>query len=316
MSLSEVLQAQQKVITRRQALRVLSERALDHRLGRQWQVELPGVYVAQTGPLTTAQRHLAGLLYAGEGAMLDDLTALRQYRVSYLPKDDGIVRLLVPAACQRQSRQFIALRRTIYLPEGVRGPGRLRYAPIERALTDFALRYDDERTVRAVLLSAVQRRQVSLSALDDEYGRAGSRGRRRFGRVLEELHGGARSAPEGDIRRLVAKSRCLPEPLYNCLLELPDGRRVSPDLLIEDAGLVHETNGSQPHTEGEFAFDDFQARHDAMTVAGLTVLHNSPRQIASQAQRIIRELEHCYRRDAGKGLPTGVTIVRRNPPAS
>jgi hypothetical protein len=47
-----------------------------------------------------------------------------------------------------------------------------------------------------------------------------------------------------------------------------------------------------------------------MTVAGLTVLHNSPRLIAREGPRVLTDLEHCYLRDKGKGLPPGVRIIR------
>jgi len=231
--------------------------------------------------------------------------------VRYLPQDP-VIRVLVDADVQRSSRDFVAIRRTIYLPRPAQSSEGLAMAPTARALTDFALRHDHERDVRAVLASAVQRRQVSIDELLAELDIAPARGRRRLVRVLEELGDGVRSAPEGDIRQLVAKSQILPKPLYNCLLRLPSGRKVSPDLLIEEAGLVHETNGRQPHAE-EDDFDSMQERHDSMTAAGLTVLHNSPRLISRDGKRVLHELEQCYLRDAGKGMPPGVVILRRGP---
>ena len=310
-ALVRLLRRQHGVVTRRQALEHLSESALGERLGRQWQVLLPGIYVAQTGPVTGLQRLWAALLFGGHNSMLDDTTALREYGVKYLP-DDTRVRLLVPATVQRASRDFVAVRRTIHLPKPLTGRGGIRLAPKSRALTDFALRYDDERAVLAVLASAVQRRQVSLEWLDEELKIAPARGRRRFVRVMEELHAGVRSAPEGDIKRLAQSSKILPEPLYNPLLRLPCGRKISPDLLIEEAALVHETNGRGPHFDDEDAFESMQERHDVMTVAGLTVLHNSPRRVDRDGAIVLGELETCYIRDAGKGLPPGVVILRRS----
>lgn len=309
--LAHLLDRQHGVVSRRQALEHLSESALLERLGRHWQVLLPGIYVAHTGPVTDLQRLWVALLYGGEDAMLDDVTALREYGVNYLP-DDSQIRLLVPDTVQRTSRDFVALRRTVYLPRPVFGRGNVRLAPTARALTDFALRFDDERTVRAVLASAIQRRQVSLDLLDRELKIAPARGKRRLVRVLEELHAGVRSAPEGDVRSLIATSTVLPTPLYNCLLGLPDGRKISPDLLLEEAALVHETNGRKPHYDEEDAFDSMQERHDAMTVAGLTVLHNSPRLVRTQGLRVLADIETCYLRDRGKGLPPGVVILRRS----
>jgi hypothetical protein len=298
-----------RVLTRAQALEEMSPKALEWRLGRQWQVVLPGVYATRTGGLSDDERMRAALLYAGADAMLDDLSALRFYRARYLPTD-GRVFVLVPFERRRQSRDFVVVRRTRYLPQPVSAAGGLPIAPLSRALADFALRLDDERTVRAVLMSAVQMRHVPVSELDAQIATASTRGLRRYTRVLDEIHAGVRSVGEGDIRTLVARSSVLPCPRYNALLRLPDGRKVSPDLLIEDAALVHETNGRAPHYEDEDEFDSLQERHDAMTTGGLTVLHNSPRLIASSGGRILRQLEVCYLRDAGRGLPPGVVLLR------
>src|SRR4051794_910227 len=308
--LTDLLRRQDALVTR-QALTWLRESEMTSRLGRRWQVVLPGLYAAHTGPLSDRQRRRAAVLFAGGTAMLDDTTALAEYRVRYLP-EDPVIRVLVDADVQRSSRDFVAIRRTIYLPRPAQSSEGLAMAPTARALTDFALRHDHERDVRAVLASAVQRRQVSVEELLAELDIAPARGRRRLVRVLEELGDGVRSAPEGDIRQLVVTSQILPKPLYNCLLQLPCGRKVSPDMLIEEAGLVHETNGRQPHAE-EDDFDSMQERHDAMTACGLTVLHNSPRLIARGAKRVLHELEQCYVRDAGKGMPPGVVILRRGP---
>ena len=52
-----------------------------------------------------------------------------------------------------------------------------------------------------------------------------------------------------------------------------------------------------------------QERHDAMTTAGLTVLHNSPRRIRARGETVLREFEACYRANAGRGLPPGVLLL-------
>jgi hypothetical protein len=100
----------------------------------------------------------------------------------------------------------------------------------------------------------------------------------------------------------------LPPLLYNRRLKLPGGRIISPDALALDAGLVHETNGRAAHRRDDL-FDDMQERHDAMTVAGLTVLHNTPRRIALRGREVITQFERCYVRDAGRGLPPGVVLL-------
>lgn len=309
--LEHILAAQDGIITRQQALAAITPSRLERLLGRRWRVILPGIYAAQTGPLTPKQKARVALLYGGEHAQLDDLSSLTRHGLRYLPSDEREF-ILIPADQKRQSREFVVVRRTFYLPKPLLAPGRMPVTPLSRALTDFALRHENERQVRAVLMSSVQKRKLSVSELDAEVATAPSRGLKRYLRVLDELHAGVRSVGEGDVRRLCARSKILPTPLFNPLLQLPDGRKISPDLLLEEAALVHETNGREPHYEEEDAFDSMQERHDAMTTAGLTALHNSPRLIATTGPRILRELETIYLRDRGRGLPPGVVILRRS----
>ena len=142
--------------------------------------------------------------------------------------------------------------------------------------------------------------------------RAHVQGPRRNARLgdaaIAYLGAGIRSTPEADFLRLVAASTVLPHPLCNATLRLPGGRLVSPDALFVDAGLVHETNGRQAHERADL-LEQMQERHDAMTADGLMVLHNSPRRLATHGREAIAEVERCYLRLAGRGLPDGIEIV-------
>lgn len=302
-----------QICTRRQALLYMTEDEIDARLGRQWQVILPGVYATFTGALSECHRQRVALLHAGDASMLADLDALRRLRIPYLPADP-FTRVLVPDTVQRVSRDFVLIRRTTRLPRPVVVDG-FPVAPVYRAVCDFAARHGDERGALAVAAAAVQLGRASVSQLVDEARLGPSRGRPRLCRIIDRLQAGIRSAPEDDFRQLVLRSRVLPEPLWNCLLQLPDGREISPDALFEDAGLIHETNGRKYHA-GEDEFDDMQRRHDALVTADLTVLHNAPRRILTEGRAVITEVEGCYARQAGQGLPRGVVIVRRGPPGA
>jgi very-short-patch-repair endonuclease len=84
---------------------------------------------------------------------------------------------------------------------------------------------------------------------------------------------------------------------------------VSPDALFVDAGLIHETNGRAFHAADD-VFEEMQERNDALVAAGLTVLHNSPRRILADPSNVRAEVERCYQRLRGNGLPPGVVVVR------
>jgi response regulator RpfG family c-di-GMP phosphodiesterase len=52
-----------------------------------------------------------------------------------------------------------------------------------------------------------------------------------------------------------------------------------------------------------------QERHDVLTAAGFTVLHNSPRRLMRAPREVVAEVERCHVRYDGRGLPDGVSFV-------
>jgi hypothetical protein len=196
----------------------------------------------------------------------------------------------------------------------------LPVVPLVRALCEFGARHDDERESLAVVAAAVQRRRLPLATFIEEIERGPNRGRPRLVRIAQKLGAGVLSAPESDFRDLVMRSKGLPEPLWNPLIRLPNGREFSPDALFVDAGLVHETNGRRYHSGADplvspvDTFEDMQRRNDALVAAGFVVLHNSPHRIRTESSAVMAEVEECYVRHSGRGLPPGVVILRSGPP--
>jgi very-short-patch-repair endonuclease len=89
---------------------------------------------------------------------------------------------------------------------------------------------------------------------------------------------------------------------------LPCGRLISPDALFLASAVIHETNGRGPHARADL-FEDMQERHDVLTAAGFTVLHNPPSRLLRQPREVLSEVERCHLREDGRGLPSGVTFV-------
>ena len=231
---------------------------------------LPSVYLTVRAEPSPEQRSLAALLYAGDDAALDGMDACVHYGLRSVRKTDADVRIVVPWENRTRNVWFLDVRRTS-APITTRPAPPLRYVDPATAAIAHTRQLRSERQVLAVLSEIVQRNMATY----------------------EEL----------------VASPILPAPLYNCLLRLPCGRLVSPDALFIEAGLVHETNGRSAHGR-EDLFQDMQARHDVMTAAGLTVLHNPPRRLVTRGREAIGEVERCYQRLAGRGLPAGVEIVR------
>lgn len=303
----QIAARQDGIVTRAQALEDLTVGELRQRLARTWTMTLPGVYATSRHALTDQQRRRAALLYAGDTAQLADVTALAKYGVRYLPAEDD-VHVLIPADHHRASRGFVVVRRTHRLPEPRRIDG-LSYVPPERALVEAAARIGQPQTAHALLADAVARRIAQVATLVEEVEHVTGRGSGVVRRAVMEIAGGARSAPEADFARLCRSSRELPHPMLNPVLILPDGRKVVPDALFPNSTLIHEVNGREFHA-GEGLFESMQERHDAMTAAGLTVLHNSPRRIRRDAAAVLAEVVACYRRLRGQQLPAGVRLVQ------
>ena len=300
---------QEWVISRSQALAAgLSRRAIEYRLSkRRRQRLLPGVYLAAPVRPTWVQLQIAALLYAGDTAALDDVDACQHYRLTAVGRPGRAVFVAVTETATARDIDYLRVRRTRH-PFQVVYAGARRFVDPATALVAVSRRVRNERDVLAAFSEAVQRRVVTPQLLIVSHEIAGRRGAGAADAALLDIQAGVRSAPEGDFRHLALGGRILPPLLYNRKLRLPTGRIVIPDALAEDAALVHETNGRKPH-EREDLFDGMQERHDALTEAGLTALHSSPRRLRIAGAEAIAQFERCYLRLRGRGLPPGVTLL-------
>jgi hypothetical protein len=308
--LRPLLDAQHNVLSREQATGAgLTRRAIDHRLRRGlWQRLLPGVYLVQLGRPSRRQAQIAALLFAGEGAALDDVDACEAAGLRAMSCVEGVVFVVVPRGSPARSHDFVRIRQTQQPFVTFWASGTRRCLEPAAALVAMSRRVRDQTAVLAAFSEAVQRRVVTLDRLESAHLDGPRKNRQAAEQALFDLGAGVRSVPERGFRRLAVTSLVLPPLLYNRRLRLPTGRIVVPDALALEAGLVHETNGRGPHAR-EDLFESMQERHDAMTAAGLVVLHNSPRRIRISGPLVIAEFEECYRINVGRGLPPGVELL-------
>jgi len=282
--------------------------AIRHRLGtRQWQTILPAVYLTAPTEPTRRQLLIAALLYAGPAGAIDGADACRYHGLRSVTIDESVVHVVVPWGEAARTQQFVVVRRT-RSPIHVVDTERVRYVDTATAVVVAARAMQRDRSAVAALSEALQRRMTTYDELVRAHVLGPPRGARIVGRALAALSTGAASVAEVDFLQLVALSTVLPAPLCNVLLRLPCGRLISPDALFIESGTIHETNGRRAHARADL-FEDMQERHDALTAAGFTVLHNSPSRIHRQPREVMAELERCHVRHNGRGLPPGVTIV-------
>jgi len=151
-----------------------------HQSGGRWQRVLPGLYATFRGELSAQDRCRAAVLYAGADAQLTGPTALRQFRVRYLPDDDGCVHVLVAHATSRQNRGFVAFTRTTRLPRPWWRDG-LPWTPVARAAVDTCRDMRELRAVRALMAEVVQRKLAGVPQLSMSWPPASRPGARCHG---------------------------------------------------------------------------------------------------------------------------------------
>lgn len=302
--LTRLAAVQRGLLCRQQVLESgLSDDAVLHRIrpGGQWQRLLPGIYLTSTGEPSRDQLLMAALLYAGPVSMITGSAALPIYKIR--PPKTRVVDVLVPATRQRASRDYVAIHRTRRMPCGYTVDGGLRFAPAARTVADAARGLAVVSDVRAVVASAVQRRQCTIEELGAELADGPVRDSARLRAVLLEVIDGIRSVPEGDFRDLIRKSG-LPLPLFNPRLFVDGEFLAIPDAFWPDAGVAAEVDSREWH----FSPADWEntlRRHARVSATGIIVLHITPHQLRTEPDRVLRDIAGALR--AGRPVP-GITI--------
>lgn len=310
-ALRALMAEQELVVSRQQVIAAkMSLNALAHRLrvGGPWQSLLPGVYLTVTGTPTLEQKEMAALLYGdpamlstgGVKAVITGAAALRYERVTLPTSALGMIDLLIPISSRRQSVSFVAVHRTDRFPASSTVRGKRLFAPKARAVADTARGMADLRDVRALVSSAVQNGRCSVAAIRNELDNGPIRGSALLARAVEEVSGGTRSAPEGDLRALIVKAG-LPVPLFNPMLYLPDGTFIGqPDAWWPQADVAAEVDSREWHSntpDWEYTMD----RHSGLGMYGIVTLHFTPRKLREERAFVISRIRKAVA--AGSARP-------------
>jgi hypothetical protein len=289
-ALDRLLVQQLDVISRRQALATgVTDNALRHRLrpGGPWRGLLPGVYMAATGAPTTLQQEMAALLYAGPGSVITGAAALRSHHIR--TELTEFVDVLVPSTRQRRDTNFVRLHRTSRMPTRIWEAGPVRYVPASRAVADAVRALSSLRDVRAVVADAVQRDKCAIGNLATELSQGPNKGSMLFREALADVADGIRSAAEGDLRDLLARSG-LPMPLFNPWLYDEHGTFVArPDAWWPAHGIAVEVDSREWHTSPEDHAKTL-ARGRRMARYQIVVLRFTPRQIRTQPAEVRNDI--------------------------
>lgn len=305
--LAATLQEQDNVISRQQVLAGgLTQAALTHRIrpGGPWKRLLPGIYLAQTGRPTAAQKEIAALLHAGPGGVLTGPAALRLLGIT--SAEPELFDVLVPVNQGPASVSFVAIHRTARMPRYIQ-QGARSYAMPARALADTARAMTDLREVRALIAGAIQRGDSSLGVLTIELREGGRPGSGLLRQVLGEAADGVRSVVEGEFRDLIKRAR-LPAPMFNASLYAADGGFIAVvDAWWPDAGVAAEVDSRQWHLRPA-DWERTMGRHDLLISHGILVLHFSPAQIREEPATVVANVADAL--SAGRQRPA-LTITAR-----
>jgi hypothetical protein len=290
-ALRQLLSRQLDVITRRQALAAgVTASSLRHRLGNSWQSLIPGVYLAVTGTPTIIQQQMAAMLHAGRGSVITGPAALQQHRIRG-PAADRID-VLIPASRRRQDAAFVRLHRTTRMPKRIWRFGPLHYALPARAVADAVRDLSSLRDVRAMVADAVQRGACAIPDLSAELDHGPSVGSKLFREALADVADGIRSAAEGDLKDLLAKSR-LPAPLFNASIYDGDDTFIArPDAWWPERGVAVEIDSHEWHLSPHDHTRTLE-RQRRMAKRGILVLPFTPREIRTQPADVINTIRHA-----------------------
>ncbi len=245
-----------------------------------WTRVLPCVYLT-VDTLTWLDRRRAALAFAGSHAVLSGGAALADTGLRGVRRPDALL-VLVPPTTRRRSVAWVRLRATERLPAPDLQPGPAR-APVARAVADLALetrRLDD---VRALVADAVRRELCSVEDLVLELAEGPRNGSRNLRLAIEEVSGGAWSAPEALAGRLL-RAAGVPGFRQNVTLLLPGGGRLCVDFLWRRLRAVLEIDSDEHHGLPADA-DATDERHIVLESLGLSVAHRRPSFIARHPRR-------------------------------
>ena len=252
---------------------------------------LPTVYIAVTGTPSIAQRHVAAQLYGGPRSVITGSAAVLAHGIRARPSE--FVDVLVPLARQRQNAGFVQLHRTSRMPEmpgQVYNFGPIRYALAPRAVADTVRGLASLRDVRALVADAVQRR-CPVKELGVELSAGPRAGSALFREALGDVAEGIRSAAEGDLKDLLAKSG-LPTPLFNA--SVYDGVTfiATPDAWWPEHGVAVEIDSHEWHLSPQDHTRTLE-RQRRMAKLGILVLPFTPRQIRTERATVLAEIRRA-----------------------
>lgn len=293
--------------------------AIRHHLTTTWQQVYPGVVAAHTGPFDVVTRRAGAALWAGDAAVLTATVALAAHGLRVALVDTA--RFLIPVSHRPRTAPDAQTVRTTRPIPIARHLGCVPLTTVARALGDAA-RYDTVGTasIRAAVISALQRRLLTPAMLHAEVDRSRRNGLGSLRQGLQEFELGAWSLPEAALRRGVLTRPALSDMIVNRPLKDPAGRHIAtPDGYLESVGVAVQVHSKTYHS-GESAEDPDRwtstvEADQALEAHGVVVISVTPRTLAHRLEAFLDRLEAVVASHRGRRLPA-VIVAGPRPPLS
>jgi hypothetical protein len=306
--LARLLRQQDGVITRQQALRHLSAKAVKHRLtiGR-WRRLLLGIYLTHGGEPTPRQRDWLAVLAAGgdedEDVCLGGLSALRACGLRGV--EPAAVDVLIPYTRYKSRLGGVRVHRSRVPPRlAIANDGCAPACAADRSVVDAVQWARSEREARLIIAASFQQGLVTQAAIERAL-REQPKARRRalIEATAADCGGGSHSLAELDFLAL-CREHHLPLPTRQVVLRDHTGRRRYVDAFFDEWMVAVEIDGSH-HLDVRQMWDD-SIKANALELAGYTVLRYPAYTIRSESARIAEEVRQALRR---RGWPNRRSTV-------
>ena len=248
-----------------------------------WSRPLPRIYLQGAVDLSERQRCRAASLFAGPGAVVTGIAALRWLRLRHLPDDADthVVNVVVQPQRQVKSQDWVVVRRSgrpasAYSVDGV------LTMPVTRAVVDAVpgLSYD---ATLALVCACINDGRTSPDQLRAELTAAPTNGSKQLRSALAQCDLGTRSVPEAQARRLF-RAGGLPTPLINEPLTVGDVTFV-PD--FRWGHVIVEIDSKAWHLLSPGSWERTIRRRAMLAAHGYLVLPFTPEQIRDSPELVL-----------------------------
>ena len=308
-ALTELAGAQGGVVSRRQVMDLgMTEEQIARALkaGGWRDSQLPGVYLAFTGPIPYLSRCWAALLYAGPGAALGLETAAWVWGLRDDPPDDVHVMIETGRRIRKQPQPGLRVHLRLHLARR-RHPSRLPpVVRLEETVLDLIARPGStEESVIDVVLRACQRRLTRVDRLRAAADRrAKLRHRRLLSDVLSDVTDGVQSALERRYLRDVDQAHGLPRAERNTAepIRTSPGRWSYRDVRYVGYRLVVELDGQAAHPADQRERDDLRD-NSLIEAEGTRTLRYGWRSVTTRACETAEQVGHVLNSCGWNGGP-------------